>query len=50
MLLQAQPILMRWRPLKPKPGSVPQGAVILLDPAGRRFDQAYARELPKKST
>ncbi|MBM6754728.1 MULTISPECIES: tRNA (guanosine(37)-N1)-methyltransferase TrmD [Lactobacillaceae] len=49
MLLQAQPIFDAMAAINEQTkATYPKGRVILLDPAGRRFDQAYARELAQE--
>ena len=49
MLLQAQPIFDAMAAIEAETkDQYPKGRVILLDPAGRRFDQAYARELAQE--
>ena len=49
MLLQAQPIFDAMVAIEAETkDQYPKGRVILLDPAGRRFDQAYARELAQE--
>ena len=46
MLLQAQPIFDAMAAIeKETAGQYPKGRVILMDPAGRKFDQDYAQEL-----
>ena len=46
MLLQAQPIYDALDNIEEKNGNL--GRVILLDPAGRKFDQSVAEELSKE--
>ncbi len=49
MLLQAQPIFDAMAAIEEETkDTYPKGRVILLDPAGRRFDQAYASELARE--
>lgn len=49
MLLQAQPIFDAMDHIEQEiAGQVPKGRVILLDPAGRKFDQDYAMELAQE--
>lgn len=49
MLLQAQPIFDAMDHIDQEiAGQVPKGRVILLDPAGRKFDQDYAMELAQE--
>lgn len=49
MLLQPQPIFDAMDAIeKETAGKYPQGRVILMDPAGRRFDQDYAQELAQE--
>lgn len=49
MLLQAQPIYDAMAAIdKETADQYPKGRVILMDPAGRRFDQQYALELAKE--
>ncbi|MDO4855390.1 MAG: tRNA (guanosine(37)-N1)-methyltransferase TrmD [Limosilactobacillus gorillae] len=49
MLLQAQPIFDAMDAInKEVEGTYPKGRVILMDPAGRRFDQDYAMELAQE--
>lgn len=49
MLLQAQPIFDAMAAIeKATAGQYPRGRVILMDPAGRRFDQDYAQELAQE--
>lgn len=49
MLLQAQPIFDAMSAIDEQTrDTYPKGRVILMDPAGRRFDQAYARELAQE--
>lgn len=49
MLLQAQPIFDAMAAIDQEvAGKYPKGRVILMDPAGRRFDQKYAQELAQE--
>ena len=49
MLLQAQPIYDAMDAInKEIEGKYPRGRVILMDPAGRKFDQKYAQELSQE--
>lgn len=49
MLLQAQPIYDAMDTIdKEIEGKYPRGRVILMDPAGRKFDQKYAQELSQE--
>ncbi|KRM30020.1 MULTISPECIES: tRNA (guanosine(37)-N1)-methyltransferase TrmD [Limosilactobacillus] len=49
MLLQPQPIFDAMAAIdKENAGKYPKGRVILMDPAGRRFDQEYAQELSQE--
>lgn len=49
MLLQAQPIYDAMAAIQQETAKqYPKGRVILMDPAGRRFDQKYALELAKE--
>src|SRR5699024_4455232 len=49
MLLQPQPIFDAMDAIeKETAGKYPRGRVILMDPAGRRFDQDYAQELAQE--
>ena len=49
MLLQAQPIFDAMDAINQKiAGKYPRGRVILMDPAGRKFDQKYAQELSQE--
>lgn len=49
MLLQAQPIFDAYQAIQDETaGQYPRGRVILVDPAGRRFDQDYAQELAQE--
>ena len=49
MLLQAQPIFDAMDHIKKEiDGQLPRGRVILMDPAGRKFDQDYAKELAEE--
>ncbi len=49
MLLQAQPIFDAMAAIDQEVvGKYPKGRVILMDPAGRRFDQKYAQELAQE--
>lgn len=49
MLLQAQPIFDAMDHIEQEiGGQLPKGRVILMDPAGRKFDQAYAQELAEE--
>ncbi|WP_251546319.1 tRNA (guanosine(37)-N1)-methyltransferase TrmD [Limosilactobacillus caecicola] len=49
MLLQAQPIYDAMAAIDQEvAGQYPKGRVILMDPAGRRFDQKYAQELSQE--
>lgn len=49
MLLQAQPIFDAYQAIQDEiDGQYPKGRVILVDPAGRRFDQDYAQELAQE--
>ena len=49
MLLQAQPIFDAMDHIKKEiDGQLPRGRVILMDPAGRKFDQDYAQELAEE--
>lgn len=49
MLLQAQPIYDAFAAIqKETAGQYPKGRVILMDPAGRRFDSDYAQELARE--
>ena len=49
MLLQAQPIFDAMASIDQEvAGKYPKGRVILMDPAGRRFDQKYAQELAQE--
>lgn len=50
MLLQAQPIFDAMDAIQKEAANhhYPKGRVILMDPAGRRFDQAYAKELSQE--
>ncbi|WP_295728192.1 tRNA (guanosine(37)-N1)-methyltransferase TrmD [uncultured Limosilactobacillus sp.] len=49
MLLQAQPIFDAMAAIdREVTGQYPKGRVILMDPAGRRFDQRYAQELAQE--
>ena len=49
MLLQAQPIFDAMDAINQEiAGKYPRGRVILMDPAGRKFDQKYAQELSQE--
>ncbi len=49
MLLQAQPIFDAYQAIQDEiAGQYPKGRVILVDPAGRQFDQSYAQELAQE--
>lgn len=49
MLLQAQPIFDAINHIEQEiGGQLPKGRVILMDPAGRKFDQSYAQELAEE--
>lgn len=49
MLLQAQPIFDAMNHIEQEiGGQLPKGRVILMDPAGRKFDQSYAQELAEE--
>ena len=49
MLLQPQPIFDAMDAIeKETAGKYPRGRIILMDPAGRRFDQDYAQELAQE--
>lgn len=49
MLLQAQPIFDAYQAIQDETaGQYPKGRVILVDPAGRQFDQSYAQELAQE--
>ena len=50
MLLEAQPIFHAFKATQDAAAKAnyPKGRVILMDPAGRRFDQGYAQELSKE--
>lgn len=49
MLLQAQPIFDAMEAIDQEiAGKYPKGRVILMDPAGRKFDQKYAQELSQE--
>lgn len=49
MLLQAQPIFDAMDHIEQEiGGQLPKGRVILMDPAGRKFDQSYAQELAEE--
>ena len=50
MLLQAQPIFDAMAAIdeEAQKENYPKGRVILMDPAGRKFDQDYAQELAQE--
>ena len=50
MLLQAQPILTQWMQIHEQTkDQYSKGRVILMDPAGRKFDRLRQRVSPRRS-